>query len=126
MSALRHRREFVATALTLLGAAAVAVGCGGGSGSTTSPTPPPTSSGNINGVVSENHPEPHVATITGAQLRAGAALTLNISNGRHSHTVTLSAAEVTQIAAQSRVSVRSSANAHADGSDEHSHLVTFN
>ena len=31
MSALLHRREFVATALTLLGGAAVTVGCGGGS-----------------------------------------------------------------------------------------------
>ena len=38
MSALLHRREFAATALTLLGGAAVTVGCGGGSSSPSSPT----------------------------------------------------------------------------------------
>ena len=126
MSALLHRREFVTTALTLLGGAAVAVGCGGGSSSPSSPTPTPTSSGDVAGVVADNHPEPHVAVITAVQLGAGAALTLDISNSRHSHTVTLSSAQVTQIAGRSRVSVTSSTNPHADGSEPHSHRVTFN
>jgi hypothetical protein len=128
MSALLHRREFVATALTLLGGAAVTVGCGGGSSSPSSPTPTPTpsSSGNVAGEVADNHPDPHVAVISAAQLGAGAALTLDISNGRHSHTVTLSGAEVNQIAAQSRVSVLSSTNRHSDGSEPHNHRVTFN
>ena len=64
--------------------------------------------------------------ITAAELGAGGALTLNISNSRHSHTVTLSGAEVTRIAAKSQVSVTSSTNPHAGGSDPHSHVVTFN
>ena len=126
MSALLHRRDFVATALTLLGGAAVTVGCGGGSSSPSSPTPTPTSSGNVAGAVADNHPDPHVAVITAAQLGAGGALTLDISNSRHSHTVTLSGAEVTQIAAKSRVSASSSTNPHSDGSEPHSHMVTFN
>ena len=126
MSALLHRREFVTTALALLGGAAVAVGCGGGSSSPSSPTATPTSSGDVAGVVADNHPEPHVAVITAVQLGAGAALTLDISNSRHSHTVTLSSAQVTQIAGKSRVSVTSSTNPHADGSEPHSHRVTFN
>jgi hypothetical protein len=125
MSARLHRRKCVATALTLFGGAAIIVGCGGGSSSPNSPTPAPTSSGNVEGAVAGNHPDPHVAVITAAQLGAGAALTLDIS-ARHSHTVTLSVAEVTQIAARSRVSVTSSTNPHSDGSGPHSHGVTFN
>jgi len=125
MSTLLHRREFVAGALTLLGGAVVTVGCGGSS-SPSSPTPTPTGSGDGVGVVADNHPEPHVAVVTSAQLGAGAALTLDISNGRHSHVVNLSSAQVSQIAAKSRVTVTSSTNPHADGSDPHSHRVTFN
>ena len=140
MSALLHRREFVAIALTLLWGAAVIVGCGGDSGSPSnpsspssptptspsSPTPTPASPGSVAGVVADNHPEPHIAEITAAQLGAGVALTLDISNSRHSHAATLSGAEVTQIAAKSRVSVMSSTNPHADGNGAHSHMVTFN
>src|SRR5688572_20918811 len=126
MSALLHRREFVATALTLLGGAAVTVGCGGGSSSPSSPTPTPTSTGNVAGTVAGNHPDPHMAVITAAQLGAGGALTLDISNSRHSHTVTLSSAEVTQIAAKSQVSAMSTTNPHSSGSEPHSHMVTFN
>ena len=70
MSALLHRREFVATALTLLGGVALTVGCGGGSRSPSSPTPTPTSSGSVAGTVADNHPDPHVAVITAAQLGA--------------------------------------------------------
>jgi len=133
MYALFHRRKFVATALTLLVGAAVTIGCGGGSSSPTSPAPTPTSPaptpsspGDVTGVVADNHPDPHVAVITAAQLSAGAALTLDIANSRHSHIVTLSAAEVTQIAAHSRVSVISSVSTHSDGTEPHSHRVTFN
>ena len=125
MSALLDRRKFVATTLSLLGGAAVTIGCGGGSGST-SPSPTPTSSGPVAGVVSDNHPEPHVAVITAAQLAAGAALTLDISNGLHSHTVTLSANDVSRIAARTRVAVTSSTNPHSDGTGPHNHKVTFN
>ena len=64
--------------------------------------------------------------ITVVQLGAGGAVTLDVSNSRHSHTVNLSGAEVTRIAAKSRVSVTSSTNPHSDGSGPHSHMVTFN
>ena len=121
-----NRREFVATVLTLLGGAAVTSGCGGGSSSPSSPSPTPTSAGSVAGTVADNHPDPHVAVITAAQLGAGGALTLDISNSRHSHTVTLSGAEVARIAARSRVSVMSSTNPHSDGNEPHSHMVTFN
>ena len=126
MFAPLHRREFVATALTLLGGVALTVGCGGGSPSPSSPTPTPTSSGGVAGAVADNHPDPHVAVITAALLGAGGALTLDICNSRHSHTVTLSGAEVTQIAAKSRVSATSSTNPHSDGSEPRSHMMTFN
>src|SRR5436190_19954204 len=112
MSALLHRRELVAVALALFGGAAIMAGCGGGSSSptspaptATSPAPTPTSSGDVFGVVADNHPDPHVAVITAAQLSAGAALTLTLSNSRHSHSLALSAAQLTQIAAHTRVSV---------------------
>jgi uncharacterized lipoprotein YajG len=128
-----HRRQFVVTALSLLGGVAIMVGCGGGSSSptspaptATSPAPTPTSSGDVFGVVADNHPDPHVAMITAAQLSAGAALILNLSNSRHSHTLALSAAQLTQIAAHTRVSVTSSISTHSDGTEPHSHVVTFN
>ena len=126
MSALFRRRQFLASALALLGGAAVGVGCDGGASSPSSPTPTPSSSGDIAGVVADNHPDPHAAVITAAQLVAGEALSIDISNSRHAHTVTLSGAEVTRIAARSRVSVTSSTNAHSDGSGPHRHTVTFN
>ena len=133
MSALLHRRKFVATGLTLLGGAAVTVGCGGGSSSPSSPAatptgpaPTPSSTGDIAGVVEDNHPDPHVAVITAAQLNAGATVILNLSNSRHSHTVALTGTQVTQIAAHVRVSVVSSVRTHSDGSEPHSHRVTFN
>jgi hypothetical protein len=133
MSALLHRREFVTAALALLVSAAITVGCGGGSSSPNSPAPTPTgpaptpsSSGDVTGVVEDNHPDPHVAVITAAQLNAGATVILNLSNSRHSHTVALTGTQVTQIAAHVRVSVVSSVSTHSDGSEPHSHRVTFN
>jgi hypothetical protein len=122
------RRQFsVAAALALLGGAAIAVGCGGSKNpNNPTPTPPPSPGTNLVGSVENNHPIPHVATITAAQLSAGAGLTLDISNGLHNHTVALTAAQVGQIAAKAQVSKASSTNPHSDGSDPHSHMVTFN
>ena len=77
-------------------------------------------------MVSGNHPLPHVAAISAAQLTAGNGITLEISNGSHSHTVTLTGAQVMQIAAKARVSVDSSTNPHSNGADPHAHTVTFN
>ena len=123
-SELIGRRQFSVTALALLGGATMAIGCGGSSNSPTSPTAA-AYDGKV-GFVSGNHPAPHVAVISAAQLSAGNGIVLDISNGSHSHTVTLTSAEVMQIAAKVRVSVDSSTNPHSNGTDPHAHTVTFN
>jgi len=102
---------------------AAAAGCGG---SAKSPTAVNTATGNIAGIVDNNHPAPHAAVITAAQLAARAAVTLDISNGLHSHAVALTAVEVGTIAAGGRVFVTSSTNPHSDGTGHHNHGVTFN
>ena len=119
------RRQFGIAALALLGGATIAIGCGGGSNNPTSPTSTPPEGQNI-GVVSANHPMPHIATISAAQLSAGAGISLDISNGSHSHTVILTGDQIMQIAAKGRVSVDSSTNPHSNGGDPHAHTVTFN
>ena len=123
------RRQFSFTALALLGGATIAIGCGGATNNPTSPTPTTTttpSQGQNIGFVTANHPMPHVAAISAAQLSAGDGIILDISNGLHSHTVTLTGAQVTQIAARASVSVDSSTNTHSNGAEPHAHTVTFN
>jgi hypothetical protein len=124
------RREFtVASALAMLGGVVITItpGCGGSDySSSPSPTPTPApaptptpATGDKTGVVSSNHG--HTAVITGAQLTAGGALSLDITGtGSHPHTVELAAADLTSIAANTRVSKESSNN------NGHSHTVTFN
>lgn len=124
------RREFtVASAMAVLSGVAITVtGCGGSSESGSSPTassapaapaPAPGAGTDKVGTVSSNHG--HSAVITGAELTAAGALSLNITGtADHPHTVTLSADEVQQIAAAARVSKESSTDA------SHSHTVTFN
>jgi hypothetical protein len=131
MSASLDRRQFsIAAALALLGGATIAIGCGGASSNSNNATPVPSPAtgvtGNGNGSVSGNHERPHTAVITAAQLSAGGGLILDISNGLHSHTVTLTGAQVMQIATGGRVAVISSTNPHSDGSGPHDHQVTFN
>jgi len=130
---LRRRTLSAGAAFALLGFPLISIGgCGGGGGtpvgpSTPTPNPTPTPSsgaGDIAGSVSRNHG--HTAVITAAQLSAGAGLELVISNGFHSHTATLTGTQVTQIAGGTRVSVASTTDPHSDGSDPHSHMVTFN
>jgi hypothetical protein len=63
----------------------------------------------------------HSAVITGAQLTAGGALSLDIrGTATHTHTVELSGADLTAIAANTKVSMESSTDS------AHSHTVTFN
>jgi hypothetical protein len=123
------RREFTAASvMTLLVGVSVTIsGCGGGgspSGPSPNPTPNPTPSptpaaGDKNGSVSANHG--HTAIVTGAQITAASAITLDIrGTGDHPHTVSLTAAEVTQIGAGTRVSKTSTVDA------SHDHIVTFN
>ena len=121
------RRQFSIVALALLGGATISVGCGGASTSPTGPTASAAAPDGQNvGVVSGNHPMPHIASISAAQLSAGSGITLDISNGFHSHTVVLSGGQVMQISAKARVSVDSSMNPHSNGADPHAHSVTFN
>ena len=85
------------------------------------------STGDVTGSVSDNHPLLHLAVITAAQLSAGAALTLNIQGQAfHSHTVALTGAQIIQIAAGCRASQASSQDPHSNGSEPHTHVVSFN
>lgn len=120
-----ERREFtLAAALAMLSGVTITVASCGGGGSGGSPSAPsnPTPStapGDEAGSISANHG--HTAVITAAQLAAGAALSVELTAGQgHTHTVSLTAGEVTQIAGGQRVSKASSSD------DAHSHLVTFN
>ena len=72
---LLGRRQFSIAALALLSGATIAIGCGGSSNTPTSPTATTTTTppqGQNIGVVSGNHPLPHIAAISAAQLSAGA------------------------------------------------------
>ena len=127
------RRQFtLASAMAILSGVAITItdaACGGSSYSPSSPTPTPTpvpsptptpsAGGDKVGQVSNNHG--HIAKITGAELTAGGAISLNIQgDATHPHTVNLSAADMTAIAANQKVSKESSTDA------SHSHTVTFN
>ena len=124
-SQLMGRRQFSIHALALLGGVTIVVGCGGGSNSPTSPTATPPPGQNV-GVVGSNHAMPHVAILSAAQLSAGVGISLEMSNGFHSHTVTLTGEQVTQIADKVRVMVLSSTHPHSNGAEPHEHTVTFN
>lgn len=77
------------------------------------------SSSDKSGSVSSNHG--HTAKITAAQLDDGSAVSINIQGtSSHSHTLTLSASEMSSIKAGTQVSQVSSANSG------HTHSVTFN
>lgn len=118
------RREFtVASALAMLSGVVITMSGCGSSNSPNSPTPEPTpapgGASDKTGTIGSNHG--HSAVITGAQLAAGGALTLNIQgSASHPHTVTLTSAELTSIAGNQRVSKESSSDS------SHSHTVTFN
>jgi hypothetical protein len=121
------RREFtLAAAMAALSGVAITISaCGGGSSPTAStppptPTPaPPAATSDKTAVIGSNHG--HAGTITAAQLTAGGVLSLNIQGtASHPHTVDLTAADISSVAASQRVSKESSSD------DGHSHSVTFN
>lgn len=121
------RREFtLAAAMAALSGVAITISACGGGGSPSSPTPaptptpaPPAAAGDKVGTISDNHG--HSAVITGAQLTAGGALALDIrGSADHTHSVSLSASEITSIAGGQRVSKSSTT------SSSHDHTVTFN
>jgi hypothetical protein len=121
------RREFtLAAAMAALSGVAITISaCGGGSSPTAStppptPTPaPPAAASDKTAVIGSNHG--HAGTITAAQLTAGGVLSLNIQGtASHPHTVDLTAADISSVAASQRVSKESSSD------NGHSHSVTFN
>ena len=113
------RRNFtLQSSLAVLGGVAITVtGCSSTSGPTSpSPTPSPS---NVTGSVAVNHG--HEAVVTGAELMAANALSLNIQGAAtHPHTVELTADDLAQIDDGARVSRDSSSD------DGHRHTVTFN
>ena len=71
------------------------------------------------GSISANHG--HTATITSAQMTAGQAINVQLTTGNgHTHSVAISSADLTAIAANQRVSHESTTDSG------YSHTVTFN
>ncbi len=115
---ITRRRFTEASVLALLSGFIITVSeaCGGNSSPTT-PSPSNTPA-DINGAISANHG--HVATVTGAQIAADVAVTLNIQGtASHNHTVALSAADLTSLMNRQPVSITSSTDVG------HQHTVTF-
>ena len=116
---LPTRREFTLdAALALLAGCVITISdaCGG---SSTSPTP----TADVAGVVSANHN--HSGAITGAQITAGSAFTLNIQGTAvHSHTVSITQADLTALKNRQSVS-RESSSDFSNTFGQHSHAVTF-
>jgi len=119
---LVSRRDFtLEAALAILATCVITISedaCGSSSSSTpTAPTAPPP---DIAGVVAANHAQPHAVTITGAQIVADNALVLNIQGqATHNHTLSISAAELTQLKNRQAVTETSSTDSG------HNHAVTF-
>jgi hypothetical protein len=101
----------------VLAAGLSAAGCGDDdNGSPTSPSP--TSQG-ATAVISNNHG--HVAVVTGADVSAGRAITIDIrGSADHSHMLDLTNDDVVRLQARQRVDKDASTN------NSHTHRVTFN
>ncbi len=104
-------------ALAMLGGATITVGFAACTKSTDTAVVPTVS--DATGVIASNHG--HTAIITKAQLTAGGGLTLDITGtSSHTHSLTLTAVEVTTIKGGTRVSKESTSGG------SHTHTVTFN
>jgi hypothetical protein len=114
------RREFtLEAALALLATCVVTIdeGCGK---STTAPSGPPS---DVAASISANHN--HSGTITGAQISAGAAFTLNIQGtAAHPHTVAITQSDLTALKNRQSVTKESSTDLSTTFGN-HSHQVTF-
>ena len=119
------RREFtLQSALALLAGVVITMdGCGGSTTTpspTVTPSPAPAPVADVNGSVSANHAQPHIAVITAAQITAGSAISLNIQGmATHPHNVDLTQADL--VALRNRTTVaKDSTNVN-----NHIHTVTF-
>jgi hypothetical protein len=114
------RREFtIQSALAMLAGVTITIsGCGDDN---PTPAPSPTLTDKTGAVSTDANHSHTGAVITGAQFAAGNAITLTLTGAAtHTHTVSLSQAELTQISAGTRVQ-KTSSNDNA-----HTHTVTFN
>ena len=112
------RREFtLEAALALLAGCVITVTDACSSSSTpAAPTPPAPS--DVNGLVSANHN--HVVVITGAQITAGNAVTLNMQGtATHPHTLSITQADLTALRNRQPVAKDSTTE------NNHFHTVTF-
>lgn len=83
-------------------------------------TAPPTTPEDVTGVVSVSAGHSHSgAVVTDVQLSSGNAVDLTLTGSGHTHSVSLTAADITNIEAGNTVSVVSSSSGHT-------HTVTFN
>ena len=113
------RREFtLESALALLAGCLITISDAACGSSTMPATPTPVNPADINGVISANHG--HVAVITGAQITADNAIALDIrGTATHTHTVSVSQAELTSLKNRQQVVSNSTTDSG------HSHTVTF-
>ena len=112
-----NRRQFTAeAALLLLGGATIMVTACGGGGSSPAASSPPLS--DKDGSISSNHG--HAAIVTAAEQGAGLSLDLDMrGTASHTHTLSLTGAEVAAIRAGGRVEKTCTGGSHT-------HTVTFN
>src|SRR5262245_11823962 len=115
------RREFpLDAALAVLAGCVVTISDGCGKSSTGPSETPPT---DVTGAISANHN--HSALVTGAQITAGAALTVNIQGtAAHPHTVAISQTELSTLKSRRPVTKESSTD-QSNTFGLHSHSVTF-
>jgi 4'-phosphopantetheinyl transferase EntD len=113
------RREFTLdAALAILAGCVITVSDTACSKNTVQPTPAPVAPADVTGSISANHG--HAATITGAQIAAGGAISLDIrSSASHPHTLAISQAELATLKNRQPITSVSSTD------NGHSHSVTF-
>jgi hypothetical protein len=119
-TALLDRREFtVQTVLAMLSGVAIVISEGCGSSNPAGPSGGGGTPTDVNGTVSANHG--HTATIRAATLISPTTIALDIQGtATHTHTVNLTQADVTSIAARTQVTSTSTTDSF------HNHVVTFN
>jgi hypothetical protein len=109
------RREFtLKSALTILSGVVITV-----SGCSDDPPSNPTPN-DISGAVSANHAQPHVVTVTGAQITSGTTVMLSLTGTpTHTHTVELTSGELGTLKNRQAVTKTSTFD------NSHAHDVTF-
>jgi hypothetical protein len=121
-SSLPTRREFTLdAALAVLAGCVVTISEACGKSSTSPTGTPPT---DVTGVIAANHNHSG-AVVTGAQITAGSAFTMNIQGtAAHPHTVAITQADLTALKSR-QVVTKDSSTDFSNTFGNHSHAVTF-